>query len=214
MPMEAEMPIRDNTGKRARSDAEKANVFAAHLQKVFQPNPPSIGFTLPHVSDPLIHDLISPKIIMELPNCAVRCISTFFNAIAKNNYLPIQWKKSPIIMILVPGKDRTQPSFYRPMSLLSCISKIFEKLLIIRIQAHLQTRNTVPLYQFGLRQNHGTSISTEIITSFEHKEYCTAVFKQSTECGWEGLMYKIKTLLSPNTHKLLESYLFKKKSLL
>jgi len=31
------------------------------------------------------HDLIFPKMIMELPNCAVRYISTLFNAIAKNN---------------------------------------------------------------------------------------------------------------------------------
>jgi len=49
--MEAEMPIQDNTGKLARGDAERANVFAAHLQKIFQPIPPSNGFTLPHVFD-------------------------------------------------------------------------------------------------------------------------------------------------------------------
>jgi len=50
MNMEAEPPIRDNTGKWTRSDAEKPNVFAAHLQKMFQPNPPTIGFTLSMLS--------------------------------------------------------------------------------------------------------------------------------------------------------------------
>jgi len=68
-----------------------------------------------------------------------------------------------------------------PVSLVSCISEIFEKLLIIRIQAHLQARNTVPSHQFGFRQNHGlieqvNRITTEIRTSFEHKENGKAVF--------------------------------------
>jgi len=37
------------------------------------------------------------------------------------------WKKSIIIMIPKPGKDHTIPSSYRPISLLSCLSKLFEK---------------------------------------------------------------------------------------
>jgi len=47
--------------------------------------------------------------IIELPNCAVKLFSQ-----------PME--KVHLIMIPRPGKDRTQPSPYRPISLLSCIS--------------------------------------------------------------------------------------------
>jgi len=58
-------------------------------------------------------------------------------------------------MIPKPGKDHTIPSSYRPISLLSCLSKLFEKCLLTRI---------IP-YLFGFRQNHGTIEQVNRITS-------------------------------------------------
>uniref|UniRef100_A0A034VFD2 Putative RNA-directed DNA polymerase from transposon X-element n=1 Tax=Bactrocera dorsalis TaxID=27457 RepID=A0A034VFD2_BACDO len=242
-PIECEMPIRDNNGKWARSDAEKSATFAAHLKNVFQPNPETNDFTLPTVpylmeSEPVKfvpeeiskiiteklnprkapgHDLITPKMIIELPNCAIICICMFFNAITKQAHFPQQWKKSTIVMIPKPGKDKTQPSSYRPISLLSCMSKLFERLLMLRIKPHLETHNIIPSHQFGFREKHGTieqvhRITSEIRTAFEKGEYCSAIFldvAQAFDRVWlDGLMYKIKTLFPQNTHELFKSYLY------
>jgi len=122
-------------------------------------------------------------------------------------------------MIPKPGKDKTQPSFYRPISLLTCLSKLFEKAFLKQLTPYLKRRNTIPSHQFGFRKNHGTieqvnRITNEIRTAFEHREYCSAIFldvAQAFDRVWlEGLMYNITKLLPQNTHKFFESYLFKR----
>lgn len=244
-PTETIMPIRNSAGGWARSDKNRAITFAVHLQNVFQPNPPTNAFVLPPLSDniqsqhePIVFrpneiakiikeqlnpkkspgcDLITPKMLIELPYCAVCIICQLFNAITKLGYFPERWKKSIIIMIPKPGKDHTVPSSYRPISLLSCLSKLFEKCLLTKIVPYLRIHNIIPAHQFGFREKHGTveqvnRITSEIRTAFEHREYCTAIFldvSQAFDRVWlDGLMHKIRTTLPNNTHKLLKSYLY------
>jgi len=78
-------------------------------------------------------------------------------------------------MIPKTGKNHTIPSSYRPISLLSRLSKLVEKCLISRIIPYL-ARNVIPAHQFDFHQNHGTieqvnRITSEIRTAFEHREY-------------------------------------------
>ena len=82
-------------------------------------------------------------------------------------------------MILKPGKDLTVPSPYRPINLLSCLSKRFKKVLQMKIMSILNDRNIVPVHQFGFREKHGTieqvnRLTGEIRKSFELKKYCSA----------------------------------------
>jgi len=79
---------------------------------------------------------------------------------------------------------------------------LFEKCLLTRIISYLEAHNVIPAHQFGFRQNHGTieqvnRITSEILTAFEHREYCRAIFLDVSEAFdrvWlDGLMHKIKT---------------------
>ena len=104
-----------------------------------------------------------------------------FNAILKLGVFPKILKTSQIIMIPKPGKDLTVPSSYRPISLLSCLSKLFEKVLQMKIMPILNDRNIIPVHQFGFREKHGTiehvnRLTGEIRKSFELKKYCSAIF--------------------------------------
>jgi len=125
---------------------------------------------------------------------------------------PKRWKKS-----IKPGKDHTLTSSYRPISLLLCLSKLFEKCLLTRIIPYFRRHNSIPAHQFGFREKHGTieqvnRITSKIQSAFENREYCTAVFlkvPQAFDRVWlDGLMHKIKIVLPNNTHKLLKSYLY------
>lgn len=84
-------------------------------------------------------------------------------------------------MIPKPGKNPTSVSSYRPISLLPIISKLYERLLLKRINSDPDTAAWIPLHQFGFRENHSTVQQTHRIThkiqqAFENKEYCTSVF--------------------------------------
>ncbi|KAH8298726.1 hypothetical protein KR059_000211, partial [Drosophila kikkawai] len=105
-PAEAITPIRKSSGCWARSDKDRAETFASHLQGVFQPNTAAHPFELPQnqtetESTPASFrpneitkvirelkpkkapgdDLITQKMIIELPNCAIEVICKIFNAI-------------------------------------------------------------------------------------------------------------------------------------
>jgi hypothetical protein len=53
-----------------------------------------------------------------------------------------------------PGKDHSNPSNYR---LLSSISKVFEKIILKRLQDFISANNILPDHRFGFRMAHSTS---------------------------------------------------------
>jgi hypothetical protein len=62
-----------------------------------------------------------------------------------------------VIPILKPGKERSNPSSYRPISLLSTLSKIFERTVLKRLNDFISSNNIIPQHQFGFRQAHSAA---------------------------------------------------------
>jgi len=50
-------------------------------------------------------------------------------------HFPTQWKCAEIIVIAKPGKPEAELGSYRPISLLSILSKILEKIILKKIDA-------------------------------------------------------------------------------
>lgn len=239
-PIAHEAPIRLENGSWAKNSEEKVNAFANYLENVFTPNsgsstinPPVIDEIIPSPLRLRLPDIeksvkdlklkkspggdgISAKMIKELPLSAVRLVLFIFNGILRVGYFPSSWKRSEIVMIPKPGKDPTQVKSYRPISLLSILSKMFETILLRKITPHIASNNIIPDHQFGFRKGHNTieqvhRIVTYIRSAFENRQYCSALFidiSQAFDKVWhEGLLHKICETLPPNTHKLLKSYL-------
>ena len=72
-------------------------------------------------------DRISNTIIKKLPPIGIKYVHLIISLCMRNSYFPNQWKHAEVIAIHKPGKDPTTPSSYRPISLLSSISKILER---------------------------------------------------------------------------------------
>ncbi|GBP84508.1 Probable RNA-directed DNA polymerase from transposon BS [Eumeta japonica] len=115
-----------------------------------------------------------------ISNKAIKCFSVpllsllvaIFNACLKNcNFLPA-WKEAEVIDIHKPGKPRDLPASYRPISLLSGLGKLFERVLKTRLSDHLLGKGLIVDEQFGFRPAH--SCPQQVLRLVE---YATEGFK-------------------------------------
>ena len=87
-----------------------------------------------------------------------------FNATLELQIVPNQWKSSVVVPIFKKG-DRRIPNNYRPISLTSCFSRIFETVIHGRILQHLESNSLISLSQYGFLPNR--SSATQLISCFD-----------------------------------------------
>ena len=78
-------------------------------------------------------DQISYDILRHLPRESLTVLLTIFNGIWTTQTFPESWRLATVIPIPKPGKDHTNASNYRPISLTSCICKLMEKMVNRRL---------------------------------------------------------------------------------
>ena len=110
-------------------------------------------------------DLIHNAFLTSLPDCYRHFLRTLFNTSLQTAVLPAEWRSALIIPILKPGKDPCEAASYRPISLLSCVSKLMERLVCARLTWFLETHAALLPQQFGFRRRLST---VDALTSFEH----------------------------------------------
>ena len=71
-----------------------------------------------------------------LTNCGetlLHWLLSFVNTCLANNLIPKMWRQASVIAILKPGKPRFSPESYRPISLQCSSFKLFDRLILNRI---------------------------------------------------------------------------------
>ena len=56
-----------------------------------------------------------------------------------------------------PSKRRSDPCSYRPISLLCCLSEVFEAIMIKRLMSWAENSDKLPTEQSGFRKHHSTN---------------------------------------------------------
>ena len=104
--------------------------------------------------------LISAQFLKALPSCGIQFIKNIFNAMFRLLYCPKVCKIAPITAIITkPGKDTALPGSYRPISLLPVTSKLFETILVDRLEPFISACNVIPNHHYGFgksRHNNST----------------------------------------------------------
>jgi len=101
------------------------------------------------------HDGISLKFMkLSLPILAPALVKIFNLSISSGIY-PDKLKIAKVIPIFKKG-TRTSVNNYRPISILSSINKIFEKILYSRLINYIDKFQILYKYQYGFRKNHST----------------------------------------------------------
>merc|ERR1711895_340646 len=67
-------------------------------------------------------------------------IKQFFNLIFLKQHFPKKWRDTLVIPILKPDKDPQDPLSYRPISLISCIYKLLDKIVNNRLVWFLEKK--------------------------------------------------------------------------
>lgn len=91
------------------------------------------------------------------------------------SYFPTKWKEAVTIPVRKPGKPASDVSSYRPISVLPTMSKIFDRIILTRMKAHVEDRQLIPNFQFGFRSEHSTThqllrVMNQIKTGFDRTQ--------------------------------------------
>ena len=105
-------------------------------------------------------DQISSMMLQNLHANAISHFTDILNRLFSLGTYPTIWKLAIIIPLLKPLKDPSNPLSYRPISLLSSLSKILVKILNKRLSWYLESNNLISASQYGGRKNRS------LITAF------------------------------------------------
>jgi hypothetical protein len=124
------------------------------------------------------YDGISTKILKVSSPYISSPLTYLCNRMLVTGIFPQRLKFSEIKPIYKKG-DKRDSSKYRPISLLTSISKIFEKVMYNRIQQHIKNNNILVNEQFGFRHSRSTNNAAHYLTN----NILTALNKKESVCG-------------------------------
>ena len=189
------------------------------------PNDFNSMFTLPELDKVLNKPKSNATGIDEIYNAMLTNLSKpnkknilrLFNTMYINDFVPEPWKKAIIIPHLKPWKPADTASSYRPISLTSCLGKLFERLLTNRLNWYVESTNLLGPEQAGFRKTRSTidhlvKIDLDIKRGFKEKKSTVDVFldiDKAYDTVWtKGLLYKLaKNGLTGNCLGWLQNFL-------
>ena len=140
-------------------------------------------------------DNLSMYIIKKLISFLLVPLNHIFNLSLNLGIFPHQFKLSKIIPVFKKGKN-DDINNYRPISLLSPISKILEKLIFNRLSLFIEKNSILHKNQFGFRTSHSTELA---ITDFTQQIMHDMNDKQMTL----GLFLDLSKAYDVINHELL-----------
>ena len=131
------------------------------------------------------YDHISTKHIKEIKHGLLIPLTILLNKCMESAIFPEALKTARILPIH-KGKEKDQLNNYRPIALLSAISKIFEKAISNRIHSFLDTNDILIDNQYGFRPKRSTiqavlELHNNIVTGIADKNPTLAIFVDLTK---------------------------------
>ena len=181
----------------ASVDLEKAELFNQFFHSVFS----TTTFTLPQISHLPIHsntleeidisesdilealnsldpskaqgpDELGPSLLKHCSYALCAPLLHLFSQCLQQHNIPSEWKLHSITPIYKSG-DKTSIKNYRPISLLSCTSKILERIIYNKIIDHILTSSTSE--QFGFLPNRSSTQQLLLFLNHISSQSCTDI---------------------------------------
>ena len=144
------------------------------------------------------NDQIPAILLNKCSQVLTRPLTRIFRSSLKHGYFPSDWKRADVVA-LHKKKSKSDPGNYRPISLLSIISKVFESLICSRLKKHIDP--LLNKHQFGFRSGHTsmdllTNMSQRWINQLaeggEVRAVALDISKAFDKVWHDGLLFKMK----------------------
>ena len=99
---------------------------------------------------------VAYPMLKHLPRSGMDFLLHIFNLSWSSHSFPSIWKTSSIIPIHKMGKPLDSPASFRPISLTSCVSKLFERIIPSRLLSFLESNSNLSPRQAGFRSERST----------------------------------------------------------
>ncbi len=125
-------------------------------------------------------DGIEPRYVKLASHILMYPLADLFNMSLQSCELPAIWKHSRITPIY-KGGDIIDPQNYRPISIISVIVKVFEKLIYNQISMYLENNNILSPFQSGFRPKYSTTsallkLTNDIYSALDSGDLIGAIF--------------------------------------
>ncbi len=165
-------------------------------------------------------DTISHRMLKGTASTISKPLSILFNRSLSECHFPTPWKEASVIPLFKKDCPHT-PSNYRPISLLSCLGKIMERIMFKNIYNHLHANHLIYDRQSGFLPGHSTvyqliDIYDQICQSFDAHQHTCMVFcdiSKAFDRVWhKGLLFKLEQSgINGDLLKWIENYLTNRK---
>ena len=217
------------TGEFVVNDEDKANLlntFFCSISEIIDSDLPTPVFdnrtgrkldvfniTIDEIKDVLLNlklgkavgnDKISHNMLKHTASTVCKPLEIIFNCSLQTGRFPQMWKSAIIIALFKKG-IKSDPTNYRPISLLSCVGKVFERVIFKYIYNFLIDNSLIYKYQSG-------EIYHNICLALENHEIICSVFcdiSKAFDRVWhKGLIKKIEGYgITGNLLRWLENYI-------
>ena len=161
-------------------------------------------------------DFISNKVLKECAQSLCEPLSRLFNMSFTQCIFPATWKGANVVP-LFKKENRHLVSNYRPVSLLSNLSKVMEKVVYKKLYKYLGDNNLLTDKNSGFKHSDSTVnqllfITQKIANALDDKHDACIVFldvsKAFDKVWHKGLLFKLNQMgITGNALKWIESYL-------
>jgi hypothetical protein len=165
-------------------------------------------------------DGIGNKLLKNISLSIARPLSLLFNNSLTEGKFPTQWKFANVTAIFKKS-DSSDVRNYRPVSLLSCLGKVFERVVYNKLYNYLDGHKLLTERNSGFKKSDGTTnqlvhMLNYIYSEIDKRRDVAVIFldisKAFDKVYHAGLLFKLKQLgIEGNLLKWLESYLSNRK---
>ena len=165
-------------------------------------------------------DNISHKMLKSTVLTIAKPLCLLFNRSLSDCIFPCSWKLANVLP-LYKKDDSSCVSNYRPVSLLSCVSKIMERIIFKHVYNYFYENDLFYKYQAGFLPGHSTvyqliEMYDHIVKALDEGKSCCMVFcdlSKAFDRVWHrGLLFKLQTYgITGNLFNWLSSYLVDRK---